>query len=116
MRESPTMQPNELKKTKEHKETGRRVKEPLLSISLCCWARRVVDAAGHSLGLSARLQLPPVRSRRSVSELIWGEKNELKAAAPASFEQRQPGSCACAPMRNHGHSAWQNHYCCSIAI
>jgi magnesium transporter len=82
------MQPDEITKTKEEETEP---KEPLLVHLSLLLGTAVVDAAGHSLGRVREVAITPGARPPSVSELIWGPKDELNAAAPASFEHAPNG-------------------------
>ncbi len=84
------MQPDEIKKTKEHRE-GASAKEPLLVYLSLLLGTPVVDAAGHSLGRLREVAITPGVKPPVVSELIWGAKNDLKAVAPGGLEHTPNG-------------------------
>lgn len=79
------MKPDEQKKKREPKDAD--VKEALLVHLSLLLGTTVVDASGHSLGHLREVAITPGAQPPVVSELIWGRKDDLKAAAPASFEQ-----------------------------
>lgn len=83
------MQPDAIDKTKEHAENGEG-KEPLLIHLSLLLGTSVVDAAGRSMGRIREVAITP-GVQPTVSELIWGGKNDLKAVAPASFEHAPNG-------------------------
>jgi magnesium transporter len=83
--ESATMQPHEPRAAKQHTEETEPKDALLLHLSLLL-GMPVVDAGGHSLGRIREVAITPGAQPPAVSELIWGPKDKLNAAAPSSFE------------------------------
>ncbi|HWF66637.1 MAG TPA: CBS domain-containing protein [Acidobacteriaceae bacterium] len=83
------MQPDAIDKTKEPAKNGEG-KEPLLIHLSLLLGTSVVDVAGRSMGRIREVAITP-GVQPTVSELIWGGKNDLKAVAPASFEHAPNG-------------------------
>ena len=78
------MRPGESDNPKEHKENQESKGPPLVHLSMLL-GTTVIDPEGRSLGRVRDVAIAP-GVQPTVSELIWGPKNDLKAAAPASFD------------------------------
>jgi magnesium transporter len=82
------MQPDEMKKPKEHKEPG----EPLVLHLSLLLGTPVVDATGHPLGRVREVAITPGAQPPVVSALIWGPKDDPKAVAPTALEHMPGGA------------------------
>jgi magnesium transporter len=88
-REYKTMQTDEMRK---NHRAGAQAKEPTLVHLSLLLGTPILDAAGNSLGRLREVAVTPGARASLVTEMIWGNKNELQAVSPAGLEPTLHGA------------------------